>query len=149
MLQDLPLRWWARQSGGAGAFDWAEPWHTVLDEPEAPLARFVGGVERPAQALDRHVDAGAGGDRVKFHWRGGRGVRDVTYAELRRHQGRLSANVLKEVAAIAPGDLVVGIYLLMIPEVAVAMLGGCARVMALRTTSLSAGSHPRPSRERM
>jgi non-ribosomal peptide synthetase component E (peptide arylation enzyme) len=76
--------------------------------------------------LDRHVEAGRG-DRVAFHWRGEEGEeRDVTYADLLRDVKRL-ANVLKE-RGIEPGD-VVGIFLPMIPEVAVAMLA-CARIGA-------------------
>ena len=113
-----PEAFWAKQ---AEALDWAEKWDTVLDESEAPFYKwFVGGkLNASAQCLDRHVDAGRG-DRVAFHWRGEEGEeRDVTYAELLRDTKRL-ANVLKE-RGIEPGE-VVGIYLPMIPEVAVAML---------------------------
>src|SRR6187551_2143926 len=121
-----PEGYWATQS--EELLDWAEPWDTVLDESEAPFYKwFVGGkINASHQALDRHVDAGRG-DRVAFHWRGEEGEeRDVTYQELLRDTKRL-ANVLKE-RGIEPGD-VVGIYLPMIPEVAVAMLA-CARIGA-------------------
>src|SRR6187551_1180283 len=121
-----PEAYWAKQS--EELLDWAEPWDTVLDESEAPFYKwFVGGkLNASHQALDRHVEAG-NGDRVAFHWRGEEGEeRDVTYAELLRDTKRL-ANVLKE-RGIEPGD-VVGIYLPMIPEVAVAMLA-CARIGA-------------------
>ena len=64
---------------------------------------------------------------MAYHWRGEEGEeRDVTYAELLRDVKRL-ANVLKE-RGVERGD-VVGIYLPMIPEVAVAMLA-CARIGA-------------------
>ena len=79
-----------------------------------------------AQCLDRHVEAG-NGDRVAYHWRGEEGEeRDVTYADLHRDVQRL-ANALKDLG-VRKGD-VVGIYLPMIPEVAVAMLA-CARIGA-------------------
>ncbi len=120
-----PEAWWAKQ---AEELDWFEPWDQVLDESEAPFYKwFTGGkLNASHNALDRHVDAGRG-DRVAYHWRGEEGEeRDVTYAELLRDVKRL-ANVLKE-RGVEPGD-VVGIFLPMIPEVAVAMLA-CARIGA-------------------
>ena len=120
-----PEAWWAKQ---AEQLEWFEPWDKVLDDSEAPFYKwFVGGkLNASHNALDRHVDAGRG-DRVAFHWRGEEGEeRDVTYAELLRDVKRL-ANVLKD-RGIEPGD-VVGIFLPMIPEVAVAMLA-CARIGA-------------------
>src|SRR5215216_6171860 len=120
-----PEAWWAKQ---AEALHWAEKWDTVLDESEAPFYKWFAGGKLNASynALDRHVEAGRG-DRVAFHWHGEEGEeRDVTYADLLRDVKRL-ANVLKD-RGIQPGD-VVGIYLPMIPEVAVAMLA-CARIGA-------------------
>ncbi|HZB05670.1 MAG TPA: AMP-binding protein, partial [Thermoleophilaceae bacterium] len=134
---------WAKQ---AEALDWSEKWDQVLDESEAPFYKwFVGGkLNASAQCLDRHVDAGRG-DRVAFHWRGEEGEeRDVTYEELLRDTKRL-ANVLKE-RGIEPGD-VVGIYLPMIPEVAVAMLA-CARVGAPHNVVFG-GFSPEAVKERM
>jgi acetyl-CoA synthetase len=121
-----PQAWWAEQ---AKALDWFEEWDEVLDESDAPFYKwFTGGkLNASHNCLDRHVEAGRG-DRVAFHWRGEEGEeRDVTYADLLRDTKRL-ANVLKE-RGIEPGD-VVGIYLPMIPEVAVAMLA-CARIGAV------------------
>ncbi len=93
--------------------------------------------------LDRHVENGLG-DRVAFHWRGEEGEeRDVTYADLHRDVQRL-ANALKD-RGIEKGD-VVGIYLPMIPEVAVAMLA-CARIGAPHNVvfgGFSPGSVTRP-----
>src|SRR5919198_3349113 len=139
-----PPAWGARQS--EELLDWAEPWNTVLYEEEAPFYKwFVGGkLNASAQALDRHVEAGRG-DRVAFHWRGEEGEeRDVTYAELLRDTKRL-ANVLKE-RGVKPGD-VVGIYLPMIPEVAVAMLA-CARIGAPHNVVFG-GFSPDAVKERM
>src|SRR5919109_977503 len=106
----------------------AERLQQVLDWSTPPFAKwFVGGRLNVAyNCVDRHVEAG-NGDRVAFHWRGEEGEeRDVTYADLHRDVQRF-ANALKD-RGIGPGD-VVGIYLPMIPEVAVAMLA-CARIGA-------------------
>src|ERR1700742_1186347 len=116
---------WAEQ---AEALDWDTKWDTVLDWSNPPFAKwFVGGkLNASYNALDRHVEAGRG-ERVAYHWRGEEGEeRDVTYAALHRDVQRF-ANALKDLG-IGPGD-VVGIYLPMIPEVVVAMLG-CARIGA-------------------
>ena len=138
-----PQAWWAEQ---ADALDWFERWDTVLDESEAPFYKwFTGGkLNASHNALDRHVDAGLG-DRVAYHWRGEEGEeRDVTYAELLRDVKRL-ANVLKD-RGVEPGD-VVGIYLPMIPEVAVAMLA-CARIGAPHNVVFG-GFSPDSVKERM
>ncbi len=120
-----PQAWWARQ---AAELDWFEPWHTVLDESEAPFYRwFEGGkLNVSYNCLDRHVLAGRG-ERVAYHWRGEEGEeREITYAQLLADVKRF-ASALKELG-VKPGD-VVGIYLPMIPEVVVAMLA-CARIGA-------------------
>ena len=138
-----PQAWWAQQ---AEALDWAEPPETVRDDSEAPFYKWfsAGKLNASHNALDRHVEAGRG-DRVAFHWRGEEGEeRDVTYAELLRDVKRL-ANVLKE-RGIEPGD-VVGIYLPMIPEVAVAMLA-CARIGAPHNVVFG-GFSPDAVKERM
>jgi acetyl-CoA synthetase len=138
-----PQAWWARQ---AEALDWFERWDTVLDESEAPFYKWFSGGKLNASynALDRHVEAGRG-ERVAFHWRGEEGEeREVTYAELLRDVKRL-ANVLKE-RGVGAGD-VVGIYLPMIPEVAVAMLA-CARIGAPHNVVFG-GFSPDAVKERM
>jgi acetyl-CoA synthetase len=138
-----PEAWWAKQ---AEALHWFEQWDQVLDESEAPFYKwFVGGkLNASYNALDRHVEAGQG-DKVAFHWRGEEGEeRDVSYADLLRDVKRL-ANVLKE-RGIGAGD-VVGIYLPMIPEVAVAMLA-CARIGAPHNVVFG-GFSPDSVKERM
>jgi acetyl-CoA synthetase len=138
-----PQGWWAEQ---AKALDWFEEWDEVLDESKAPFYKwFTGGkLNASHNCLDRHVEAGRG-DRVAFHWRGEEGEeREVTYADLLRDTQRL-ANVLKE-RGIEPGD-VVGIYLPMIPEVAVAMLA-CARVGAVHNVVFG-GFSPDSVKDRM
>jgi acetyl-CoA synthetase len=138
-----PVGWWERQ---AEALDWFEPWERALDDSGAPFYKwFVGGrLNASHNCLDRHVEGGRG-DRVAFHWRGEEGEeRDVTYADLHRDVQRL-ANALKD-RGIGPGD-VVGIYLPMIPEVAVAMLA-CARIGAPHNVVFG-GFAPEAVKERM
>src|SRR4051794_3164611 len=117
---------WEQQ---AEALDWEQKWDQVLDWSDPPNAKwFAGGKLNVAyNCVDRHVEAG-NGDRVAFHWRGEEGeTRDVAYADLHRDVQKF-ANALKD-RGIEPGD-VVGIFLPMIPEVAVAMLA-CARIGAV------------------
>ncbi len=90
-----------------------------LDDSDPPFYKwFTGGtINASYNCLDRHVEAG-NGDRMAFHWRGEEGEeRDVTYTELLAETQQF-ANALKDLG-IEKGD-VVGIYLPMIPEVAVA-----------------------------
>ncbi len=125
---------------------WAEPWTQVLDWTNPPFAKwFVGGkLNVSYNCLDRHIEAG-NGDRVAFHWRGEEGEeRDITYADLHRDVQRF-ANALKD-HGIGAGD-VVGIFLPMIPEVAVAMLA-CARIGAPHNVVFG-GFSPESVKERM
>jgi acetyl-CoA synthetase len=120
-----PEGFWAEQ---AEALDWHEKWDRVLDWSNPPFAKwFEGGKLNVAHnCVDRHVENGLG-DRVAFHWHGEEGEeREITYADLHRDVQKF-ANALKD-HGIGPGD-VVGIFLPMIPEVAVAMLA-CARIGA-------------------
>jgi acetyl-CoA synthetase len=120
------LGWWARQA--ESLLDWAVPWHTVLDQSDAPNYRwFVGGqLNASHNCLDRHVAAGRG-ERVAYHWHGQRGEqRTITYAKLLRDVEALAAALRAK--GVGAGD-VVAIYMPMVPEVAVAMLA-CARIGA-------------------
>jgi acetyl-CoA synthetase len=135
--------WWATQ---ARKLDWFRSWDTVLDDSNPPFYKwFVGGqLNVSYNCLDRHVEAGNGG-RVAYHWRGEEGdERDITYDDLLRDTQRL-ANGLKSLG-IQKGD-VVGIYLPMIPEVAVAMLA-CARIGAVHNVVFG-GFSAESVRERM
>jgi len=135
--------WWVKQ---AEQLEWSRKWDTVLDDSNPPFYKwFVGGqLNVSHNCLDRHVAAGRGG-RVAYHWRGEEGEqRDVTYAELLADVERF-ANALKDLG-IRKGD-VVGIYLPMIPEVAVAMLA-CARIGAPHNVVFG-GFAPEAVRERM
>jgi acetyl-CoA synthetase len=140
---DDPQAWWLK---AARELDWFVEPQQALDESEPPFFRWFadGKLNASYNCLDRHVDAGLG-DRVAFHWRGEEGEeREVTYADLLRDTKRL-ANVLSE-RGVGAGD-VVGIYLPMIPEVAVAMLA-CARIGAPHNVVFG-GFSPDAVKERM
>jgi acetyl-CoA synthetase len=139
-----PEAWWLRQA--TELLDWAEPPIQGLDESNPPFYKWFadGRLNASANCLDRHVEAGRG-DRVAYHWRGEEGEeRDVTYAELLAGVQRF-ANALRD-RGIGKGD-VVGIYLPMIPEVAIAMLA-CARIGAIHNVVFG-GFSAEAVRERM
>jgi acetyl-CoA synthetase len=121
-----PEAWWA---SWAEKLEWIEPWSEVLDWSDPPFAKwFVGGrLNVSANCLDRHTAAG-NGDRVAYHWEGEDGTRrKITYAWLLEETQRF-ANALKSLG-VGKGD-VVGIFMPMVPEAAVAMLA-CARIGAI------------------
>jgi acetyl-CoA synthetase len=135
---------WAKQADEL--VDWFTEPQEVLNDSNAPFYKWFeeGKLNVSHNCLDRHVEAG-NGDKVAFHWRGEEGEeRDVTYAELLRDTRRF-ANALKD-RGIGKGD-VVGIYLPMIPEVAVAMLA-CARIGAPHNVVFG-GFSPDAVKERM
>ena len=135
---------WAKQA--TELLDWfAEP-QQVLNDSNPPFYKWFedGKLNVSYNCLDRHVEAG-NGDKVAFHWRGEEGEeRDITYAELLGDVQRF-ANALKD-RGIGKGDIV-GIYLPMIPEVAVAMLA-CARIGAPHNVVFG-GFSPDAVKERM
>src|SRR4051812_8111414 len=139
-----PEGWWLRQA--TELLDWVEEPTEGLDESNPPFYKWFadGKLNASANCLDRHVQEGRGG-RVAFHWHGEEGEeRDVTYADLLSDVQRF-ANALRE-RGVEKGD-VVGIYLPMIPEVVVAMLG-CARIGAPHNVVFG-GFSPEAVRERM
>jgi acetyl-CoA synthetase len=118
--------WWVKQ---AKTLSWFKEPTKDLNDSDPPFYKWFedGTINASYNCLDRHVEAG-NGDRVAFHWHGEEGEqRTVTYADLHGDVQRF-ANALKDLG-IERGD-VVGIYLPMIPEVAVAMLA-CARIGAV------------------
>ncbi len=122
-----PEAFWSAQA--KELLDWETEPTQGLDATNPPFYKWFedGRLNASANCLDRHVEAGIG-ERVAYHWRGEQGEeRDVTYAQLLADVKRL-ANALKDLG-VEKGD-VVGIYLPMIPEVAVSMLA-CARIGAI------------------
>jgi acetyl-CoA synthetase len=135
---------WARQADEL--IDWFDQPSETLDESNAPFYKWFadGKLNASYNCLDRHIEAG-NGDRVAYHWRGEEGEeREITYADLHRDVQRF-ANALKD-RGIGKGD-VVGIFLPMVPEVAVAMLA-CARIGAPHNVVFG-GFSPDAVRERM
>ena len=138
-----PDAWWLKL---AGELDWFTEPTEGLDESNPPFFKWFadGKINASHNCLDRHVEAGIG-DRVAFHWHGEEGeTREVTYADLHRDVQKL-ANVLLD-RGVEAGDIV-GIYLPMIPEVAVAMLA-CARIGAPHNVVFG-GFSPDAVKERM
>jgi len=118
--------WWVKQ---AKTLSWFKEPTKDLNDSDPPFYKWFedGTINASYNCLDRHVEAG-NGERVAYYWHGEEGEeRTVTYADLHGDVQRF-ANALKDLG-IERGD-VVGIYLPMIPEVAVAMLA-CARIGAI------------------
>ena len=138
MRSASPEAWWG---SWAEKLEWIEPFDEVLDWSGAPFAKwFTGGkLNVSANCLDRHVAAG-NGDRIAYYWEGEDGTRkELTYAWL-LEQTQRAANGLKSLG-IGKGD-VVGIFMPMVPEAAVAMLA-CTRIGAIHNVvfgGFSAGS---------
>ncbi|UFP93813.1 acetate--CoA ligase [Gloeobacter morelensis] len=108
---------------------WFTPWQQVLDWQEPTARWFVGGkLNLSYNCLDRHLQMR--GDKVAVLWEGEPGeVRALSYRELHAEVCRF-ANALKGLG-VGKGD-VVAIYMPLVPEAAVAMLG-CARIGAPHT----------------
>jgi acetyl-CoA synthetase len=122
-----PAAFWA---GFASELRWIRPWTRTL-QGQGPDARwFVGGrINASVNCLDRHVADGRGG-RTALIWEGEPGDRRrLSYADLHREVNRFG-NVLRHLG-VGKGDRV-AIYMPMIPEAVVAMLG-CARVGAIHS----------------
>ncbi|CAN5779522.1 acetate--CoA ligase [soil metagenome] len=122
-LDDPDVFW----SDVASELHWFDRWNSVHEWEEPFTKWFVGGTTNLSyNCLDLQVERGLG-NKVAFFWEGEPGDRRViTYADMLAEVSRF-ANVLKS-RGIKKGD-VVGIYLPMIPEAAVAMLA-CARIGA-------------------
>lgn len=99
-----------------------QPYSKVLDLSEGlPWPKWcVGGTMNMTESLlDRHLDARRGGHEAVI-WESEDGaVRSLTYAELAAQVNRLASGI--EALGVKPGDAV-GVYLPMVPEVAIAFL---------------------------
>ncbi len=122
--RDDPESFWAEQ---AESLHWFKKWHKVLEWNEPFAKWFVGGtINASYNCLDRHLD-GPRANKAAIIFEGEPGDRRVLrYQELHREVCKF-ANVLKKLG-IKAGDRVT-IYMPMIPEAAIAMLG-CARIGA-------------------
>jgi acetyl-CoA synthetase len=137
-----PDAFWAEQ---ARQLDWIKPWNKVLEWKPPHAQWFIGGkLNVAANCVDRHVTAGRG-DRTALIWEGEPGdTRRLTYKDLHREVQKF-ANVLKKLG-VRKGDRV-AIYLPLIPEAAVAMLG-CARIGAIHSVVFG-GFSPDSLRDRI
>ncbi|MBC7801473.1 MAG: AMP-binding protein [Gemmatimonadaceae bacterium] len=127
--QSDPAGWWA---DAAGAIDWDRHWDRVFDPALGAFGQwFPGGRLNVAHnCLDRHVDAGRGGqDALIWDSPMAGQVRRFTYAELRDRTARV-AGALADLG-VRTGDRVV-IYMPMVPEAVIAMLA-CARLGAVHS----------------
>ena len=116
----------------AGLIDWYERPSVVLDDSRPPFYRWFSGgsMNTSFNALDRHVTAGRGGRAALIYDSPVTGTqRTYSYDELLGQVARF-AGVLRG-AGVRAGDRVV-IYLPMIPEAVIAMLG-CARIGAVHS----------------
>ncbi|HAN47085.1 MAG TPA: acetate--CoA ligase [Cyanobacteria bacterium UBA8156] len=120
-----PIAFWEEQA--AQELAWFERWHTVLDWQPPQAKWFEGGrLNVSHNCLDRHLGTWRR-NKAAIVWEGEPGdSRTLTYGQLHREVCQM-ANVLKQLG-VQKGD-VVGIYLPMIPEAAIAMLA-CARLGA-------------------
>jgi acetyl-CoA synthetase len=116
-----PSWYWGAVAADLGLV-WSRPYQQVLDLSRGePWAEWFtgGGFNYVTSALDRHVEAGAGG-RTALIWEGDDGsVRHLTFGELQAATNRL-ANALRELG-VGRGDRV-GIFLPMLPETVAAVL---------------------------
>ncbi len=110
---------------------WMTPYHTVLDESNAPFYKWFNGgkMNVSVQCIDRHLESRKNKAAIIFE--GELGDKQViTYREL-YYEVNKTANMLKNKFDIKKGDRVV-IYMPMIPEAAFVMLA-CARIGAIHS----------------
>ncbi len=123
-----PEKFWAEQANKE--LVWFKPFTKTL-QFKAPNAKwFTGGkINVSYNCLDRHLD-GPTANKAALIWEGEPGEeKTLTYRQLHREVCKF-ANVLKN-SGIKKGDRVI-IYLPMVPEAAIAMLG-CARIGAIHS----------------
>jgi acetyl-CoA synthetase len=123
-----PEKFWADLA--TTELDWFQTWDKVLDWQPPNAQWFVNGkINISYNCLDRHLTT-ARRNKAALIWEGEPGdSRTLTYAQLHREVCQF-ANALKQLG-VGKGD-VVGIYMPMIPEAAIAMLA-CARIGAPHT----------------
>jgi acetyl-CoA synthetase len=121
---DDPDKFWGEV---AGALAWSKPWSRVREGELPHVKWFVGGeLNASVSCLDRHLSTWRR-NKAALIWEGEPGdSRTLTYHELHREVCR-AANALSSLG-VQKGDRV-GIYMPMIPELAIALLA-CARIGA-------------------
>ena len=140
-----PEAFWAEQA--EKFVTWFKPWDKVMDVDyhKADIKWFQGAKLNVAyNCVDRHLETK--GDQVAIIWEGDDPDTDrkITYRELHEEVCKF-ANVLKS-RGVEKGDRV-SIYMPMIPEAAIAMLG-CARIGAVHSIVFG-GFSPEALRDRI
>ena len=116
----------------AEAIDWYKRWDKVLDRSNPPFYRWFVGAETNTcyNALDRHVEGGRADQAALIYDSPVTdSVKSFTYRELRDAAARFAGVLVAN--GVAKGDRVL-IYMPMIPETVIAMLG-CARIGAIHS----------------
>ena len=116
----------------AEAIDWVEKPTKALSDDKAPLYEWFadGRVNTCWNAVDRHVENGRGDQIAIIHDSPVTGTtRKISYVELRNRVASLAGALRSK--GIEKGDRVI-IYMPMIPEAVIAMLG-CARIGAIHS----------------
>ena len=124
-----PASFWAE---AAELIDWDKTWDKVLDDSNPPFYHwFQGGLLNTCfNAVDRHVIAGRGDQAAIIHDSPVTNSKTViTYAELQDKVARFAGALLA--LGVTKGDRVI-VYMPMVPEALVAMLG-CARIGAIHS----------------
>ncbi len=124
-----PEGFWAE---AAEALEWQRRWDRVLDDRQPPFYRwFAGGQLNTCQnAVDRHVERGRGEQLAIIHDSPVTNtVRTLTFRELQDRVARFAGALRAQ--GVGYGDRVI-IYLPMVPEALIAMLG-CARIGAVHS----------------
>jgi propionyl-CoA synthetase len=124
-----PEGFWAE---AAEALVWDRPWDRVLDDARPPFYRWYAGgrLNTCYNAVDRHVEAGRGAQPALIHDSPVTdSVRTLTYQELQDQVARFAGALRQQ--GVGYGDRVI-IYMPMVPEALIAMLG-CARIGAVHS----------------
>lgn len=126
---EAPEEYWAE---AAERVLWRKKWDRVLDDSRKPFYRWFAGGELNVceNAIDRHVEAGHGGQAAIIHDSPMTGSkRTISYAEAQKEIATLAGALAAK--GVGKGDRVV-IYMPMVPEAVFAMLA-CARLGAIHS----------------
>jgi propionyl-CoA synthetase len=124
-----PEGFWAE---AAEALVWDRRWDRVLDDDRPPFYRwFAGGrLNTCYNAVDRHIEAGRGSQPALIHDSPVTdSVRTLTFRQLQDQVARFAGALRQQ--GVGYGDRVI-IYMPMVPEALIAMLG-CARIGAVHS----------------
>jgi propionyl-CoA synthetase len=124
-----PEGFWAEAAAG---IHWHKRWDKVLDASRAPFYRWYPGalVNTCYNALDRHVDGGRAEQTALIYDSPVTGtIKRYSYRALRDEVARFAGALAA--LGVGKGDRVI-VYMPMVPEAAIAMLG-CARIGAIHS----------------